>query len=328
MLIRVSSGTEAQLGLKPSQLDVKPTTAYLLTYHNGRCRANCAFCTQARESKSSIDLLSRVVWPPHPLDEVADRLKMVEKSGELRRVCIQTINYDGMFKDLLAIIEHIKANVSLPISVSCHPLNEANIRILAEMGVDRLAIPLDAASEEVFDRVKGRGVAGFYTRRDCLKALKIALKYFGPRRVLSYIMVGLGEKESEAVKAIQELVDLGVSCSLFAFTPVRGIILENNPPPSLESYRRIQLAHYLIEEGISRFEWMNFSEDGVIENFGVDKSELVKIVLSGKPFMTRGCPDCNRPYFNEKPGSSIYYNYPRPLRPEETREVLKLLKLL
>jgi biotin synthase len=79
MLVRISSGTEIQLGLRSGSLDVKPSTAYLLTYHKGRCRANCAFCTQARESKANPNLLSRIFWPPYPLGKVIDRLKKLKK---------------------------------------------------------------------------------------------------------------------------------------------------------------------------------------------------------------------------------------------------------
>ena len=47
--VRVSAGSAAMLGLDEYWLDVKPT-AYLMTYTEGSCVANCAFCPQARES--------------------------------------------------------------------------------------------------------------------------------------------------------------------------------------------------------------------------------------------------------------------------------------
>jgi biotin synthase-related radical SAM superfamily protein len=36
---------------------------------------------------------------------------------------------------------------------------------------------------------------------------------------------------------------------------------------------------------------------------------LARVVESGEPFKTSGCPDCNRPFYNESPGETIY-NYP------------------
>jgi biotin synthase len=61
---------------------------------------------------------------------------------------------------------------------------------------------------------------------------------------------------------------------------------------------------------------MSFDGNGRIVDFGVSRTMIVNIVESGEPFLTSGCPNCNRPFYNEKPGGPIY-NYPRSLRPEE-----------
>lgn len=80
--IRVSIGTAGVLGLLKLHSDAEPTTAYLMTYTQRNCRANCAFCPQARQSSSSKELLSRVVWPAFPLALVVERIatKVREKS--------------------------------------------------------------------------------------------------------------------------------------------------------------------------------------------------------------------------------------------------------
>jgi biotin synthase-related radical SAM superfamily protein len=38
------------------------------------------------------------------------------------------------------------------------------------------------------------------------------------------------------------------------------------------------------------------------------------------PFLTSGCADCNRPFYNEKPSGPIY-NYPRKLTTQEIKVV-------
>jgi biotin synthase-related radical SAM superfamily protein len=43
------------------------------------------------------------------------------------------------------------------------------------------------------------------------------------------------------------------------------------------------------------------------------------------PFQTSGCPDCNRPFYNEKP-SGPFYNYPRKLEIKEIEKISKELK--
>jgi biotin synthase len=71
---------------------------------------------------------------------------------------------------------------------------------------------------------------------------------------------------------------------------------------------------------------MSFDENGCITGFGVDKQTLKQVVGSGEPFRTSGCPDCNRPYYNEKPSGPIY-NYPRPLSRGEIAKIFEELAL-
>ena len=70
--VRVSTGTAIVLGLAQGKLDAEPTTAYLMTYKQGKCTANCGFCPQARGSKSSAEMLSRVTWPTFPTSKRRD----------------------------------------------------------------------------------------------------------------------------------------------------------------------------------------------------------------------------------------------------------------
>jgi len=116
--------------------------------------------------------------------------------------------------------------------------------------------------------------------------------------------------------------DNNIYPGLFSFTPVPGTALESCPQPSLDHYRRIQVAHYLITSGKARYENMTFNGDGCLINFGISKDELLQVIRSGKPFLTSGCPGCNRPYYNERPGGPLY-NYPRMPMPEEIDEIEK-----
>jgi biotin synthase-related radical SAM superfamily protein len=112
--------------------------------------------------------------------------------------------------------------------------------------------------------------------------------------------------------------------ALFAFTPVRGTGLENKPQPAIGLYRRVQLARYLIVNGATRYESMRFDAFGRIVDFSVKNGVLTRAVEAGQPFLTSGCLDCNRPFYNEKPGGPIY-NYPRSMRPEEVAAVRQQL---
>jgi biotin synthase len=323
--IRVSIGSAIVLGLLRGKLDAKPTTIYLLTWQKGKCSANCGFCPQARESKGRADLLSRVTWPTFQTKQVVDALERTVLEGAINRVCIQTLNYPQVFDEVLLLVSEIKSRVAVPISVSCQPFNPEKIKELADVGVNRISIALDAATEEIFDMVKGRKIGGPYRWEKQCNALQEAVIIFGEGSVSTHLIVGLGETEKEICKTIQWCADLGVYPGLFAFTPIPGTALENNPQPSLSSYRRVQVAHYLLTHRKSRLENMAFDRNSFIADYGISKEQLLRVIDSGEPFLTSGCPGCNRPYYNERPGGPLY-NYPRSLLPEEIEEAkLKIL---
>jgi len=325
-LIRVSTGTAIVLGLLQGKLDAEPTTAYLMTYRKGKCTANCAFCPQARGSKSSTDLLSRVSWPTFPTASVLPALAEGFKQRKIRRVCIQALNYPEVFAHLEALVKEIKKEAAVPVSVSCQPLNKANIERLAKAGVDRLGVALDAATEALFNKVKGKEAGGPYGWDDQFGMLTAALAVFGRGNVSTHLIVGLGETEKEATQIIQRCADMSVLPALFAFTPIKGTAWEKNSPPALKSYRRVQLARFLIVEGLVQADGMRFDGEGKIAGFGLAKEALAESVKSGEPFRTSGCRDCNRPFYNEKPSGPVY-NYPRKVSREEIEEIGRQLGL-
>ncbi len=324
-LIRVSVGTAIVLGLLEGKLDAEPTTAYLMTYRLGKCSANCGFCPQARASRSNTEMLSRVTWPSFPIPNVLTALTEKAKDGKIKRICIQALNYSDVFGHIEVIVKEIKKRCAIAVSVSCQPLNIHNIEHLKKSGVDRLGIALDAATEALFIKVKGSGVGSLYTWEKQFKQLDEAIGVFGKGNVSTHVIFGLGETEKEAVDVIQRCFDMGVLPALFAFTPVRGTSLEAKSPPKLEDYRRVQLARYLIVQGKARNEDIQFDDKGKICSFGVTNEVLEQIIAIGSPFLTSGCPDCNRPYYNEKPTGPIY-NYPKQPSKEEIKEIKKQLR--
>jgi biotin synthase-related radical SAM superfamily protein len=324
--IRVSTGSAVVLGLLEGKLDAAPTTAYLMTYKDGKCTANCGFCPQARNSRSKAELLSRVSWPAFATEGVLKKIGSAVEHGKIGRICIQALNYPEVFTHLAALVTAIKENANIPISVSCQPLNKENMQRLVKAGVDRIGIALDAATEKLFNQVKGAKAKGPYRWNEQLRQLREAVSLFGKGNVSTHLIIGLGETEKEAVNLIQQCADMGVLPALFAFTPIRGTKMESKSQPALAAYRRIQLARYLIANGNATLTDMNFDVAGRISSFGIDKAKLTRIVETGKPFLTSGCSDCNRPFYNEKPSGPIY-NYPRNLRREEIMAIKQQLRI-
>jgi biotin synthase-related radical SAM superfamily protein len=318
--VRVSLGSAVVLGLMKGRLNAEPTTAYMLTYRRGKCLANCGFCPQAKDSRGRADMLSRVTWSPFPTEKVISKIRIAYKRRIVRRVCIQALNYPTVFEDLLSLVKGIRSKTEVPVSVSCQPLDREKMEKLRIAGVNRIGIPLDAATEELFGRVKGRLANGPYTWKEQLQRLGEAVDVFGKGFVTTHLIAGLGETEKEIVQRIQWCVDMGIYPGLFSFTPIRGTALESNPQPPLSYYRRIQIAQYLITHGETRYEKMKFSRDDRLINFGVSEAKLRHVIKGGIPFITSGCPDCNRPYYNERPRGPLY-NYPRLPMSEEISEI-------
>ncbi len=326
-IIRVSTGSAVVLELVQGRMDAKPNTIYLLTYKDGKCSANCGFCPQANTSRGRADMLSRVTWPPFPTEQVLLGIERSAKTSAVNRICIQALNYAKVFEDLLNLAKEINLRVKVPLSISCQPLNLEKTEKLAEAGVDRISIALDAATEEVFDRVKGKLAGGAYLWERQREALADAVQIFGENHVTTHLIVGLGETEREMARTIQWCVDSGIYPGLFAFTPIPGTPLENLSQPSLNHYRKIQVAHYLITSGKIKYERMVFDQNDRLVDFGVSAEELRKVIVTGDPFLTSGCPGCNRPYYNEKPSGPLY-NYPKAPLPKEIIEIKRQLGIL
>ncbi len=306
MKINVSLGTAVVLGLARAAMDAAPTTAYLML--GGRCLMNCAFCAQARESGAGGLNLSRVTWPEYDLEEVLARLPAAVASGTLRRVCLQVTLTGHSFEDALQVLLAVKGVCEVHLDVALLPLDMDQVRRLVDAGVDHIGFGLDAACQRVFDQVKG----GRWARH---LALVEETAHTFPGRAAVHLIVGLGETEQEMAGRIQWAHDLEAAVGLFAFTPVRGTRLASLPPPPLAVYRRMQMARWLIVHDLARAEAMAFDATGALDGFGV------ALPGDGQAFRTSGCPDCNRPYYNEQPGGTLY-NYPWPLSAAEAERAL------
>lgn len=323
--IRVSVGTASQLGLKSCRGTPKMETAYILTYYDGHCSANCQFCAQARGSSSRLDRIARGVYPDYPLADMISGLKGAVEEGKIKRVCIQTINRPELMDDLADLISRM-SETGVRMSLSVHPSSYEELEYIKQMGIERLTIPLDAVTEELFDKIKGEAVKNPYRWEDHWAGLKRALSVFGRGRVSTHVILGLGETEEEALKTIARLLELGVEVGLFAFVPIKGTPMEHLAKPPVESYRRVQLGHYLLRKKLAGLSDFKF-EGGKVLNFGLSDERLACIVETGVPFLTAGCPNCNRPYSTEAPSGPIY-NYAAPPSKRDIEKIKDQLGIL
>jgi len=301
MKIRLSYGTAVKMGLHRGKMLAEPTTAYVML--GEKCQSNCAFCAQRRESRKD-NYLSRIIWPEYPV-EVLKEIK------GFSRICFQTLDYENVVEDLLSILPILP---NIPVSVSIVPIPREDMKKLKNAGVQIISIALDAANEEIFDRVKGSGVGNRFTWQGHWKALRDAVSIFGTAN--THLIVGLGESDEDLVNVMFTLKNEKITTALFAYTPV-----QSGFQPDVGRYRAIQLVRFLIYRGYEDFLKL---ENGKIVEIKVPEEEKERL-KRGLPFLTSGCPGCNRPFYNERPGGVIY-NYPRKMEEREVKNSIDELR--
>ena len=324
--LRMSLAAAMTLGLKPG-LFYRDARLYcinlLLTYPSG-CAARCAYCglSSKRDGEYEKKSFIRVSWPVHPLADIIHRI--AERTDRVKRICISQITNRRSIADTLTICEKLRSSFDIPVSVLVSPtiLEEDDLKALKAAGADKIGVAIDLATESLFDRYRGEGVGGPHDWQRYHECLRQAIEIFGPRNSGAHLVTGMGETEEEMAYAIQRIQDMGGWTHLFSFFPERDSQLKDHPMPPMGQYRRIQLARYLIDAGLTRAERFSFAGDGKISGFGVAVETLDRAIESGEPFRTSGCEGydgevaCNRPYGNERPGPEIR-NFPFPPEPED-----------
>jgi biotin synthase-related radical SAM superfamily protein len=330
--VRLSSAAAMALGLKGGRFyrNARLHCLNLLLTYDEPCLGRCAYCglSGARAVAEHDKSFIRVEWPTHSVEEVLARLRPDEQGIE--RVCISMVTLERAMRDVLTISERVRQAVDVPISILVAPTPMPGDRLheeferLRQAGCGWVGVAIDAATDELFDRHRGRGVRGPHAWDKYWQAVEAAVEVFGPRRAGVHLVVGLGETERQMVQAIERAHSLGAPTHLFSFYPESGCALVDAPRPEVGQYRRVQLARFLINEGFGDAGAFTYGPGDRISGFGVDARTLDECIESGLPFRTCGCPGgtvaelagrkveigaCNRPYANSPPGPEIR-NYP------------------
>lgn len=257
-------------------------------------------------------MLSRVTWPEVPAEEAVQAIGKAFQAGKLRRACLQIVQQNQSWQEGLDALAALTQSSEVPVCISTNIESVAQAKELINRGADRISLALDAATSQLYREIKG----GDWNKRwqllnDCAAHL--------PGRVSTHLIVGLGETEEEMVTTIADCYNHNISVGLFAFTPLRGTAWGDKVPPPIDSYRRIQIAHYLLSQGYTH-KVFSFC-GGRLTGVSLPPEELAVMLATGKAFETSGCEGCNRPYYNERPGG-IMYNYPRTLTGAEVKQAL------
>jgi biotin synthase-related radical SAM superfamily protein len=300
----------------------------LLTYDDG-CRARCSYCGlgAGRAADEGGQTFIRVRWPVHALDDILARAAGCDSFG---RVCVSMLTHPRARADTLAVIGRCRDALDLPISALVAPtlLRERDDFVaLRDAGADRVGVAIDAATPELFDRHRGAGVGGPHRWERYWHALDDALAVFGRGHASIHAMVGLGETEEQVLDLMARAQALGAAVHLFSFCAEAGSVLQDQPPPPLDRYRRLQVARHLLERGVVERADIRCDADGGIVDLGVDPAGVPDIAAA---FVTSGCPGrdgapaCNRPFGNERP-SGPWRNHP--MLPDDPASLVAELEL-
>jgi len=311
--VKTSLAGSISLGMEQGRFTrgVGSTCLNILLKYEEVCFAKCMYCGLAanREPAGRGSSFIRVKWPVYSLESMLEKLE--EGRHPFKRVCVSMVTHPRAVDDACTVISAFTARTELPVSALLTPTilkGEADMRRIRDAGADRVGIAVDTATEPLFDSMRGKGAGGPHKWERYFLAVGEAVAVFGKYNVGTHLIVGLGETEQEMARIIDDCFRMGALTHLFSFYPESGSALENRPQPALDSYRRIQLARYLINEEGRGYSDFTFSEDGKLIDFGVD---IAPFIEKGIPFMTSGCPGrdgvmaCNRPFSNERPSEPM-----------------------
>ena len=335
--IGVSYLTAKTLGFINFKTDAYSYQAYLML--GDKCLFNCAFCSQARDSKTASLFLSRVKWPKFKLDEVLKALKKAEVDNKIKKVCFQVVSFKDYFNVFKKILRIFKEELTIPISASIHINNVNDAKELFDLGINKIGIALDCISKEKYKEIKGGNF-----EKD--KELLFNLSKLYPSRISTHIIYGIGENDRELLNFYLECLKYNIDFALFNFTPIKGTKYEKKEKIDHFNYRKIQLALSIIDYmfySYKKVDSENFDLESIRDNdilnifyfddndnfTGFYKNQFfnnrdsfynflmsLNSIKSGEFLMTRGCKYCNRPYYNEKPDGFIYNYFKKPDKKE------------
>jgi len=311
----------------------------LLSYPEG-CRANCAYCGLARHREAERDYADRnfirVDWPAVPMEQVVDIVAADVDNSPFHRMCISMITHPRSDKDTVSVLKTWTDRISpdaMPVSILSNPttMTRNDVATLHDMGADIFTVALDAATPDLFDRTRGRGVNSPHTWAKYWEILHDARDIFGDQKFGAHIIVGMGETEYDVLTLVQQLVDLGGHSHMFCFFPEKGSLMDHLPATPRDQWRRVQLGRYLIDYCGARVTQMKFDELGRVADFGLPGAELDSIIDAGIAFRTSGCPGkfaddisaCDRPYGDSPPSDIASY----PFQPNK-RDISKFRRQL
>ncbi|MDV9175548.1 MSMEG_0568 family radical SAM protein [Streptomyces sp. W16] len=198
----------------------------------------CRFCTIEESLRAGATVAAKT---PTQLAEVAEAA--VRLDG-IRQMVMTTGTTTGPDRGARTLVRSVRAVLDavpgLPIQVQCEPPGDlAWIRALHEAGATAIGIHVESLDEDVRRRwMPGKSSVPM---AEYEAAWDEAVRVFGPNRVSTYLLVGLGENPDELVAGAGALIERGVYPFVVPFRPMRGTLAARDgiEPPGAELLRYV-----------------------------------------------------------------------------------------
>jgi radical SAM protein (TIGR04043 family) len=194
----------------------------------------CRFCTIEESLRAGA---TTQVKRPEQLAEVAAAAVALDGVRQMVMTTGTSRGADRGAKHLCKCVRAVRAAVpGLPIQVQIEPpVDLAWIDALHDSGADAIGIHIEALDQDVRERwTPGKAVVSVERYEE---AWARALACFGPNRVSTYLLVGLGEDPDELVAGAKRLIERGVYPFVVPYRPLAGSLAHAEgagaPPPSV-----------------------------------------------------------------------------------------------
>jgi radical SAM protein (TIGR04043 family) len=181
----------------------------------------CRFCTIEESLHSGATVAAKT---PAQLAEVAEAAVRLDGVQQMVMTTGTTTGPDRGARNLVRSLRAVLAAVpGLPIQVQCEPPGDlAWIRALHDAGATAIGIHVESLDDEVRRRwMPGKSAVPL---AEYEAAWDEAVRVFGPNRVSTYLLVGLGENPDELIAGAGELIARGVYPFVVPFRPMSGTI--------------------------------------------------------------------------------------------------------
>jgi len=199
--------------------DVLATTVVQTCIRYSSERTRCRFCTIEESLRAGA---TTQVKRPEQLAEVATAAVRLDGVRHMVMTTGTSGGADRGAKHLCKCVRAVKRAVpTLPIQVQIEPPVEMSwIDALSEAGADAIGIHIEALDQEVRERwTPGKATVPVARYEE---AWSRALAAFGPNRVSTYLLVGLGENTDELVAGAKRLIERGIYPFVVPYRPLEG----------------------------------------------------------------------------------------------------------